>query len=206
MIVFVIWAEVNPGGLARTSVEDGPIENLTALFLAISCIGFIIAAKKSQFLKEHPGWWRYVFIVGWILLMFVFTGEEISWGQRVFEIESTEFFMKNSDQQEINVHNVVNKWFNVRTKHIAALVLFFYGVCLPLLNMNPKFEAFLGKISVSIPPVYLVVGFSIGAFLTIDIFSGLEEEIAEFFLGLSLFLFVIHEYISGSPCKNEMVR
>lgn len=35
--------------------------------------------------------------------------EEISWGQRVLKIETTEFFHEHSDQKEINFHNVMQQ-------------------------------------------------------------------------------------------------
>ena len=41
-------------------------------------------------------------------LVFLFgAGEEISWGQRIFNTESSEFFLKNNAQQETNLHNLV---------------------------------------------------------------------------------------------------
>ena len=44
-----------------------------------------------------------------------------------------------------------------------------------------------------VPPLFLSFGFALGAFLTLDIFSGQEEEIAELFLSLALLLFIILE-------------
>ncbi|MBL0702334.1 MAG: hypothetical protein JJV91_02510 [Desulfosarcina sp.] len=41
-------------------------------------------------------------------LIFLFgAGEEISWGQRIFHIETPEFFKKHNAQQEMNLHNLV---------------------------------------------------------------------------------------------------
>ncbi len=40
--------------------------------------------------------------------MFLFgAGEEISWGQRIFNIETPEFFKKHNAQKEMNLHNLV---------------------------------------------------------------------------------------------------
>jgi hypothetical protein len=38
--------------------------------------------------------------------------EEISWGQRVLKIETTQFFHEHSDQKEINFHNVMSNSSN----------------------------------------------------------------------------------------------
>jgi hypothetical protein len=131
--------------------------------------------------------------------------EEISWGQRIFQIESSEFFIANSDQQEINVHNVINEWFSIRTKHVAAFVLFVFGVGLPLIALNKRMKILFEKIHIVVPPLFLSFGFALGAFLTLDIFSGREEEIAELFLSLSLLLFIILENLRSSGSKNSLI-
>ncbi len=38
----------------------------------------------------------------------LFAMEEISWGQRIFKIESPEFFIQNNFQRELNLHNFFN--------------------------------------------------------------------------------------------------
>jgi hypothetical protein len=41
-------------------------------------------------------------------LVFLFgSGEEVSWGQRIFNIESSEYFVENNSQGETNLHNIV---------------------------------------------------------------------------------------------------
>ena len=42
------------------------------------------------------------------LVWFVFAMEEISWGQRVFSIDSPDFFLAHNYQQELNLHNFLN--------------------------------------------------------------------------------------------------
>lgn len=42
------------------------------------------------------------------LAWFVFAMEEISWGQRVFSIDSPDFFRAHNYQQELNLHNFFN--------------------------------------------------------------------------------------------------
>lgn len=39
------------------------------------------------------------------LMFFVIAMEEISWGQRIFDVESSEFFLEHNMQNEINLHN-----------------------------------------------------------------------------------------------------
>jgi hypothetical protein len=194
IITIVLINTIDDKYYRHINKEDQLVEWLTFGSLFLGGILAIYKAFRLQQIKSRYFYFFLLFGIACIILAF----EEISWGQRIFSIESSDFFLENSDQQEINIHNVVNQWLGVRTKHISAIILFFYGVCLPLLNLIKKFSSFLEKTRVIIPPIYLTIGFSLGAFLTIDIFSGLEEEIAELFLSLSLLMFVIHEYLSNS--------
>lgn len=84
--------------------EDGYLEYLTvyALFLsAQTCIlRFFRLFKKKEKL--------FLFCTLCAAAIFLFgAGEEISWGQRIFNIESTEYFVQNNSQGEMNLHNLV---------------------------------------------------------------------------------------------------
>ena len=45
-------------------------------------------------------------VLAWALLMFVFMGEEISWGQRILGFGTPEVLMEINHQQEFNLHNI----------------------------------------------------------------------------------------------------
>lgn len=83
--------------------EDGAIEYATFFFLlCISILQFYRLFTKG---KGKPGLWK--FGVFFLALLFLFgAGEEISWGQRIFGIESGEFFEGNNLQKETNLHNL----------------------------------------------------------------------------------------------------
>ena len=83
--------------------------------------------------------------------------EEISWGQRVFAIEPGEFFRTYSDQNEINLHNVMQQYLSqeyalTQTRRLAALVLFLYGVIFPVLNRFVPFAIFFANLGWSYHP------------------------------------------------------
>ena len=191
VILIIVW--IDDKYYAYLTNEDNLVEWLTFACLVLAGLFSLLKAYRARKVGSRYFWFYLLFGIGSIILGF----EEISWGQRVFQIESSEFFMENSDQQEINVHNVVNLWFNVRTKHVAAFVLFLFGVGLPLAALNPKMKSLFEKLCIVVPPLFLSFGFVIGAFLTLDIFSGREEEVAELFLSLSLFLFIILENLKS---------
>ncbi|PTN08010.1 hypothetical protein [Mangrovibacterium marinum] len=101
--------------------EDGMVENLTSLFLFAAsgvCIYRLIQYKKAQ----KPGLWLLTAAV--LALLFFFAGgEEISWGQRIFGIQSGEFFLEHNKQAETNLHNLIVGGTNIN-KLIFSQILF----------------------------------------------------------------------------------
>ncbi|MEQ8895889.1 MAG: hypothetical protein RID23_02270 [Roseovarius sp.] len=86
------------------AIEDGPVEYGTALMLFVSALVLAWQALR-QFRAGHA-------LAGACLtlyaLIFVFgTGEEISWGQRIFGLETPDYLMERNHQQEITLHNIV---------------------------------------------------------------------------------------------------
>jgi len=103
--VIAIWAVIDPEYyttvLAR---EDGVVEWLTVLGLVLSCG---VALHRAVTLKAQKTK-MFVFVWGFLALFAFFgAGEEISWGQRIFNIESSEWFKQNNAQAETNLHNLV---------------------------------------------------------------------------------------------------
>lgn len=168
--------------------EDSIIEWLTFLFLiAAGIVSFIAASKiwrKHQYLH-----WFFILFFGFNLLAGL---EEISWGQRVFEVETTGVFQKYSDQNEINLHNTFQGIFHIKTKHIALLVLLIYGSILPgfMRNQNPQYIKMPLKQFI-VPPMFLRGGFTIAAILMLDFQTGHEEEIGEFFFSICFFIMML---------------
>lgn len=83
--------------------EDGPLENLTALVLLLISVLFAIRLFK-QYAFRNKYWVALSLII--IVGTFFGFGEEISWGQRIFNVETGEFFAKHNFQNETNLHNL----------------------------------------------------------------------------------------------------
>lgn len=132
--------------------EDGVVEYATAIFLLFSCFALIGHARRNR--------GRVMVLVSVYALAFFFAaGEEISWGQRIFGIESTEFFTANNYQGETNLHNLV-----VGDIHLAeevfgnalTLVLLLYLVVLPLLYPSIGWvRRFSEALAVPVPPKHM---------------------------------------------------
>ena len=103
--------------------EDGFIEWLTIVALLF---GAFLCFYRTFKLKSQRS---FMFLLGMVLmgLVFIFgVGEEISWGQRILNIESSEFFMKHNAQREINIHNLI-----VNGKKINKIIFgTLLGVCI----------------------------------------------------------------------------
>ena len=75
------------------------------------------------------------------LFFFFGAGEEISWGQRIFGLESSDFFKENNAQGETNFHNLVvgeTKINKLVFSKLMFLCLFFYFVIFPFLYKKIK--------------------------------------------------------------------
>ena len=84
--------------------EDGSVEWLTVLGLLL---GSAVCITRFLKLRKERSWWFLTVVLGLGILMFAAAGEEISWGQRILGIRSSEFFIENNAQGETNFHNLV---------------------------------------------------------------------------------------------------
>jgi hypothetical protein len=86
------------------AAEDRLVENATALFLLIA--GCVLV-RNALGLHRRGQWRAMALTVVYAALFFFASGEEISWGQRIFGWQSSEFFTRNNYQGETNLHNLM---------------------------------------------------------------------------------------------------
>ena len=98
----VFWAFSDPQFFTeRFNREDGIVEYGT--------VWVLIASAGVMFWRwrQPPFGWRSTVTAWTLILACVFVaGEEISWGQRLFDLETTEYFKEHNDQEELNLHNL----------------------------------------------------------------------------------------------------
>lgn len=117
--------------------EDGIMESGGALcFLAASVIFFSLFLRLRKKGAAAPtgigAWWWYLILAA---LFFFVTGEEVSWGQRIFGWETPGWMAENNVQEETTIHNL--EIFNAHTKD-HELKPFWQS----LLTMNRLFSLF----------------------------------------------------------------
>ena len=192
--------------------EDSIIEYSTAFFYLIASIfGAFLAVR---FLKQK----KYLVGISYIILslgMFFVFGEEIIWGQRIFDIQTFGYFQEHSYQNENTIHNL-------RSNPVRDFkgVIGFYGSfswMLLLIDIK-KFRFILNPYF--IPKWYLMSYFipvTIKTLSELNIYTKPDNKIsfelfwrssepAEFWLSIGFFLFVFINFfreISNSNLINS---
>lgn len=168
--------------------EDGFFETAGAIFFLLAAILFFILSSKTR----KPYIYRKVFFIllGCIFLFAFF--EEISWGQRIFNLTTPRFIQEINMQKEINFHNL--EIFSRATKdgkrksflllmlnmdRLFSIFWFAYCCLLPLIySFNSKIKMKLDRINFPIVPIFIGFLFLINYFFA---------KIIEFYISPTLF-------------------
>lgn len=139
------------------SREDHIIEYLSSFFLLFSSLFFFRALIYSK--KDTPTnkiEWRSFLLIILSILFFVAAGEEISWGQRIFNIQTPEYLSHINDQNELNIHNINKKFFD-RVLDRFTIIFTVIGSVLVLFKKDVVF-------GVKKPDILIICAFAITPF------------------------------------------
>lgn len=102
-IASLYMMQANPHLANQLVKEDHALENMQAVLLFTGSALLLITAALH--VKDKN---RGMAIGGALLclVLFIIGMEEVSWLQRVLEVESSAFFLENNAQQETNLHNL----------------------------------------------------------------------------------------------------
>jgi hypothetical protein len=144
--------------------EDHLYEYLCALFLLAASIMFFIA-----FLKDKTGndlilfkTSKNYFLLILAILFFWGFGEDLSWGQRIFNVQTPAWLEQMNYQEETNIHNL--KLFRGLLDEGHIFNYFWITFCwiMPFLyKISPAARKFLNKINLPIVPFWLSIFFLI---------------------------------------------
>ncbi|RKT01267.1 hypothetical protein BCF58_0485 [Chryseobacterium defluvii] len=176
----------------RLVEEDGFYENLTSIFLFFT--SFTLFFKFFKYQKYYGMLWK----IGVLLMalgMFFGGGEEISWGQRIFNVQSSEFFKENNAQQETNLHNMVVgdvKLNKLIFSNLMSICFGIYFLVLPLLwNKSAKMKNLIDTFGISVArPIHLYIFVIITVLILVPINHARKWEIWEYAFALIMFLIV----------------
>ena len=139
----------NPTALTR---EDGPLEQFTAWM-------FLFAGLTGAWTCLRRGLVRRILPLMLISLFFlVAAGEEISWGQRIWNYTTPTVVAQYNVQGEANVHNL----FGYLADHLFIAGTLVYGAVLPCLCLRwPQVHRILWRTGVPVASLGLALGFLI---------------------------------------------
>lgn len=173
--------------------EDGLVEWLTVLGLLLGCA--VCISRFSRLFRKRS-WWFLTVTIGLAILLFAAAGEEISWGQRILGIKSSEYFIENNAQGETNFHNLVVDGVKLN-KIIFSIglvaVLAVYLLVFPLVySRNQKFKGFVDRSGIMIARNYQVISVLLLFGLTEIMRHGKRAEILEAGIALLFFLIILY--------------
>lgn len=134
------------------AAEDRLVENATALFLFSGALAMIWRAGGFARRGARVAMGLSMF---YALLFFFASGEEISWGQRLFGWGTPDFFARNNYQNETNLHNLMvgnHRLAQTLFGSVLTTVVLTYLVALPLLYRRVALVAWLAdRLAVPVP-------------------------------------------------------
>ena len=173
--------------------EDGIAEWLTVAGLLLGTI--VCFYRLVKLLHKKSKWFLFV-TLGLGLFLFFAAGEEISWGQRLFGVETPAYFKQHNSQQETNLHNLVlgevkiNKL--VFSFILIGLLAIFLSVVPFLYQKSNAAKRFLDASAVPVPQLYQVLAFIVVFILTSLIPHPKKAELLECCGALLFYLIVAY--------------
>lgn len=194
VVLSVITSFVSePFFVSHIVMEDGPVEWLTVLGL-LSCAGLALV----RFVKGKQDKRQATYLLGLVGTVLLFTfgaGEEISWGQRLFGIESPEFFEQNNGQGETNLHNLVVGEIKINRLvfgKILAVAVCSFAFLLPWMwSQSTKIRDFAAAFAIPVPRLIHSLIY-LGLFLVINTIDHSKRgELLEFSGSFMFFLMIL---------------
>ena len=173
--------------------EDSLVEWLTVSGLLL---GSVICFTRFFTLFNKKGWWFLTVNFALGLLLFIAAGEEISWGQRILEIESSDYFQKNNAQGETNLHNLVVNGVKINKLIFTTVLgsaLIIYLILLPILYHKKRgIKILVDKSGIPVPRLYQIIGFVIVSSITVLLPHEKNPELLECGAALLFFLIILY--------------
>lgn len=178
---------------SQFTIEDGFVEWATAIFLLCAMIVNVHRLITLRKVRAR------LFLTVTAFLAFVCffgAGEEISWGQRIFDIPTPEFFQTHNQQGETGLHNLA---FEVGGRQLSVNKLIFgtgvaLGLLIYLFVMTPLYRRqasvayWLDRLAVPMPRNYHIAGYLIVAAVVEGLIDSSKRGEMTEFAGAIIFL------------------
>lgn len=134
--------------------EDHYFENVGAISLFLTSFMFFYVFLLTLKSQSRDVFFRMklIALLGLAVIAFFGAGEEISWGQRIFNIQTPEALARVNVQDEITVHNIEINGYPIPFERIFDLFWLTITVVIPLAGLyNVPFRQFGNKIFIVLP-------------------------------------------------------
>lgn len=154
LLLSLLWSG-NFHELSRLLVEDGIVEWMQ--FLTFSLTSGLLAYVMVDRWKSHGFKVDTAVLLFLSLLVALAALEEVSWFQRVLQIQSPEFFVQNNRQGETNLHNMALGGESLHKAVLLKIIVFtglIHNLFLPLLAIKrPAIRDFVERFGLYLPPL-----------------------------------------------------
>ena len=193
-------------GYMKFISEDGFIEYGSSISWLVSALVLsVFYFKKYGFHFDSRGFYYLLMI----FLFILFCGEEISWGQRIFDLKTPEYLSKINVQNEITIHNIGHISIFSNLFFVGNIVFFFYfGKALSRIKFFNRYLdiATPSKKTIFVFSASLVIWIIIGVrFGTLgfhpysiyaeNYYTQMDDEIFEFFAAVSFFCYAFFDVL-----------
>ncbi len=121
--------------LSKIHSENGPHETLQFIIMAVGVVFSVKAlfskAVNSYFLK----FWFFLATCGCLYV----AGEEVSWGQHIWDWATPQYWNQMNDQGETNLHNT-SSWLDQKPRLVLQIGIIFGALIYPILKKKNIFE------------------------------------------------------------------
>jgi len=177
-------------------IEDGFIEWLTVVALIASSILMLRRAVSLGQVRSR----LFLFVTVAAAAVFIFgAGEEISWGQRIFLIETPDWLAEKNKQRELNLHNLVIGGVSINKlvfSKILGVVLLVYLIIIPLVyRKHPGRAQQIDALGIPLPRTWHVIVWISVLIVTETLVATTKRgELREFLLCTILFVQLLRPF------------
>ncbi len=190
--------------------EDGVIEYGSSFFWFLSAIILvfcIVSARASGKIFNFRSLPYLLLIVFFIIC----GGEEISWGQRIFDMDTSELLKRVNVQDEITLHNIGSISVFSNTFFLLTIIFFLVAPLIAMKTPNlgklanyyaiPLPNRFVSLVFIICLIVWIFIGVRFGtlgfhpfSFYAENYYNQMDDEIFEFFAAYAFFCFSVMEF------------
>ncbi|TRZ42802.1 hypothetical protein [Robertkochia solimangrovi] len=186
------------------TVEDGTVEYGTAIMLL--CISILSFYRLFTTGRSKSWYWKLGVFACAVVFLFG-AGEEISWGQRIFDIQSGEYFLENNAQGETNLHNLVvggKKINKIIFSQLLMVGMVIYLLVLPIFyRRNAWIKKMADRFALPIVKWHHTIAFIVSTLIVALIPADRKWEVYELAFGVVFFLIFLNPLNAFIFSKGE---